>query len=635
MPFAQWGWPHQNHEAFAKNFPADFISEAVDQTRGWFYSLLMISTLLFDDKSCQQHGLQPVGMPRPYRNCVVLGHVCDMDGRKESKSKGNYTSPNLVLRGITKLNVVPDETLSPGTVGLQSDQVRSLALKPSERVTLSTDEKQSGSTIQAQVVKAKVKVKDTVHLHPTDLATLGLTVDGDVLWFQIPTEPPGADAFRWLFCAANAPWSNTRLSMRNIREGQREFLLRQRNVIQFFTIYANIAIENGDFDPAGEAPRKPSDRGVLDRWILHQLDATVRAATEEMDAFRLYEGCRHLSTFVDDLSNWYVRRSRSRFWGEGDELEDALWTLYEVLKTFARLIAPFVPFTAEGIYQALVVPVQPDAPASVHLCSWPEPIDAHQDSELADKMAIAREIVSLGLAARASAKIKVRQPLRVATVVLAEPERQEGLGHLEPLILDELNVHRLDFVEDAERFVEFEVKPDFKKLGRKLGKDMKVVASALAAMNGLEAKNALDNGGLQVEAGGRTLTLLAEDCQIRVSAREGYQASSSVDGVVAISTEIDPSLRAEGLVREMVNRVQNLRKELDLGYTDRIALCLDGQPEVISALEEFGSVLQQETLAKTMAVGELVADPTGWTVREWTVEGHEVTAQVRAIPAGA
>ncbi len=619
MPFAQWGWPHQGDEAFKKSFPADFISEAVDQTRGWFYSLLMINTLLFDDKTCEERGLPKVGFPRPYRNCVVLGHVCDMDGRKESKSKGNYTSPNLVLRGKTTIDVLPDPTLERGTVGLKPDQVPSLDLGKDDRITVSALE--GGSSLKVKVVPAKVKPKDTVHLHPDDLAAIGAPPQGGKIWFATPGEAPGADAFRWLFCASNAPWSNTRLSVRAIREGQREFLIRLRNVYQFFAIYADIAVKNGQFHP--KAKRVPSEH-LLDRWIRDRLNRTVQEVTTQLDGYRLFESTKALSSFVEDLSNWYVRRSRERFWGEGPELVDALGTLYDCLTEFTKLIAPFTPFTAEALWQALG---GQDRAASVHMAEWPSVDTAALNHALSEDMALIRDLASMGLAARASAKLKVRQPLHALTIVLADPSRKAAVEALSALLVDELNIHRVEFASNAEEYVAFAVKPDFKKLGARLGKDMKAVAAAVSALDPLTAKRSLDQGSLTVQVDGREFVLTAEEILITITPKGDYQAASSPNGVVVISTVLDDALKAEGAVRELVNRVQNLRKDLDFGYTQRISLYLSGTESLVQAAREHADYLCRETLTTNLQFG---AAPAAATVREVEVDGLALTVGVLA-----
>ena len=625
MPFAQWGWPHQGQEQFAASFPADFISEAVDQTRGWFYSLLMISTLLFDDETMQAHGLAPVGMPRPYKQCVVLGHVTDMEGRKESKSKGNYTSPNLVFRGKVRLDALPVESLKRGQVGLKKDQVRGLEISPKERITISTDEAgEHGLPMKLTDCDLGNK-KDCCGLHPDDLEALGLPREGGKAWFRVPFEAPGADAFRWLFCVSNPPWSNTRLSLRAIRDGQREFLLRLRNVHQFFSIYANIAAEKGQFDPAGTPPRAPAERSLLDRWILHELTATTQVVTEMLEATRVYEAARALLAFVDALSNWYVRRSRSRFWGEGAELEDALWTLHEVLATTSQLIAPFVPFTAEGIWRSLAPAGQPD---SVHLSSWPVADTSLLDPELHERMALIRELTSLGLAARTDSKIKVRQPLEKVTVVLADPSQEAAVRDLKDVLLEELNVRALEFAANASEYVAYTVKPDFRALGRELGKDMKSVAKALGAMDGASAKAQLDADGIFIDLGHRQVTLTSEQCQVQVQAVGDWQAASSPLAVVALDTQLSESLLDEGRVRELTNRIQGLRKQLDLGYTQRIELGVYGSGAVVGALQRFGDRLAHEVLATRLDHG--ASAPPGETT-EIEVEGETVQVQLIAL----
>jgi isoleucyl-tRNA synthetase len=625
MPFAQWGWPHKGQERFAANFPADFISEAIDQTRGWFYSLVMISTLLFDDETCRSRGLAPVGLPRPFRTCLVMGHVCDVDGRKESKSKGNYTSPNLVLRGRARLDGLPDARLERGTVGLKPDQVASLDVPKEERVVVSRDAGAAG--LSCRVVAAAVKPKDAVHVHPDDLVALGLPATGGKVWFATPGEPPGADAFRWLFCASN-PSSNTRISLRAIRDGQREFLMRLRNVYQFFAIYADIAAEQGRFDPAGQPPRAVADRDELDVWITDRLNETIGRVIGHMDAYRLHEASRALSEFVDDLSNWYVRRSRSRFWGEGTELEDALWTLYEVLERVSVLVAPFVPFTAEAMYRGLTAG-RPDASVSVHLREYPVAGPILAPSSLA-AMAVVRELASLGLSARSQARIKVRQPLGTATVVLSEAGRsQAAVDAFGDILASEINVKRVDFATDAARFVTFQVKADFKKLGARLGRDMKAVAGKLAALPGVEVKRAMDQGGLDLDLGDRSVRIAPDEVLVTVTPLPGYQAASSPLAVVVISTEIDEALAAEGLVRELVNRIQNARKDMGLGYTQRIALSVDASPILLDALGHHAEWLKGETLAVSLRLGSGLQEQG--ERREMDVDGHAVRLGIHAL----
>ncbi|MEE2752154.1 MAG: isoleucine--tRNA ligase [Myxococcota bacterium] len=608
MPFAQLGYPHQNAEEFQQAFPADFISEAVDQTRGWFYSLLMISTLLFDEETCGRLGIEAPGFPRPYENCVVLGHVCDMDGRKESKSKGNYTPPDLVIRGRMRLKVQPDESVNPGQVGFKPELVRALDLGKKERLYV----EQGSERVEFEVVKRTVEGKETTHLHPSDIERLGIE---DVVELKAPFSAPGADAFRWLFYASNPPFSNTRLSLRAIREGQREFLLRLRNVHSFFAIYANIA----EFHPSKTARRDPSERALLDRWVLHELTALNQRVTERMDDYRLYEAARDLQSFVESLSNWYVRRSRRRFWGEGVETEDALWTLYEVLCGFSRMVAPFVPFIAEALYRDLEVGCLDGAPASVHHCSWPEVDEGLIDASLSEAMALVRELASLGLAARSRVGVRVRQPLAAAEVILAQPEQAGRLGPLLSLLSEELNVREVRFTERAEEFVDFRVKPNFQVLGRRLGKNMKACAAALAARPGTEVRAAVLAGGLEIDLGDSTVLLGEEDVIIEVQPRGEFEAAGSANAVVGVHSAIDEDLREEGLAREIVNRIQGQRKELDLGYTDRIELGISGDPSVMKAVERYREHVATETLVvRWVELGES-SDST-----EFDVDGHSL-----------
>ncbi len=560
MPFAQHGWPHQNHETFASSFPADFISEAVDQTRGWFYSLLMISTLLFDDETCARFGLDALGYPRPYKNVIVLGHVCDSEGKKESKSKGNYTSPDLVLKGWMKVRALPDASLKPGQVAFKPAQVRSLGLDPNERLTA-----QDGTLLE--VVGRPVKGKDSVHLHPDDLARLGQD-----LVLKPPFPPPGADAFRWLFYASNPPWNNTRISLKAILEGQREFLFRLKNVHQFFVLNA------GD----GYVPAAPSTSNLLDGWILHELDVLVEKVTGWLDSYLLFEPARAIQDFVDGLSNWWLRRSRDRFDDSGADGKAARDTLYHVLVTLSRLTAPFVPFMAEAMHRSLA---PAGAPESVHLWTWPETNAAFRAPELARDMSLVRELASLGLSARANVGVRVRQPLAAAEVVLADDSRAASLGALVELLRDELNVREVRFSTDAGRFVNFRVKADFKSLGARLGKDMKAVAAGIAALDGATVRAQLASGTLVVAGH----ALGPTDVLTEVSPREGFQASGSAAAVVALHAELTEDLLEEGLAREVASRLQGLRKAAGLAYGEQARAWVLGEGRAAAALARHGA----------------------------------------------
>lgn len=532
MPFAQWGYPHQGQDKFQQAFPADFISEAIDQTRGWFYSLLMVSNLLFEEAEA----------PHPYRTCIVLGHVTDKTGKKESKSKGNYTPPALIL-------------------------------------------------------------------------------DSD-----------GADAMRWYFYAANPPWNNTRYSPEAVRQSQQEFLVKLRNVYAFFVIYANI----DSFDPT-TTPRRPvAERALLDRWMLSELNLANREVTAFMDDYRLYDAAQRLILLTDALSNWYVRRSRSRFWapateGAGDKW-DAYHTLYEVLTAMSKLAAPFIPFFTETLHQNLVRRAQADAPVSVHLCDWPAVDEAAIDEGLSEAMGAIRDIVSLGLQTRAAHQLKVRQPLALAEVIVGEPGLAARIERYADLIADELNVKDVQFVEEAGDRVNFTVKPNYRALGPIFGKRMPVVRAALDGADADQIRTALVQTGearITLEDG-EEVSLSSEHVQVAVEACEGYAAAGGAVGVVVLNTALSETLISEGLAREVMSRIQSMRKEQDLEYTARIHVRLSGAEAIESAARAFSDVIASETLAESISVGGVIpADPSNVSVE---VDGHalEIAIEVTA-----
>ena len=530
MPFAQWGFPHRNRDRFLESFPADYITEAVDQTRGWFYSLLMISTLLFDEDTCGRLGVPTPEGPHPYRSCLVLGHVTDPQGRKESKSRGNYTPP--------------EETL-------------------------------------AEV---------------------------------------GADAFRWFFLTATAPWANKRHSLANVRAAAREFPLKLRNVYSFFTIYAEI----DGFDPRTDAGRPVGERPALDRWILSHLEETTATVTGGLAELKAHDAARALAAFAESLSNWWLRRSRRRFWEPVSESGynagklDAHRTLYDCLVRVSRLAAPFVPFLAEEIHRNLVAgPFGEEAAESVHCTDWPAR-EFPLDPGLNEEMAAAREIASLGLRVRKEHEIRVRQPLAGATVAVADTDLRCRLDRHRELIADELNVGAVRFREDPEADLEFAVKPNFRRLGPRLGSRMPLARKAIAKLDARAVRDALAAGPLRLDlSSGESVELGAEDLAIESRPREGRALAGSPLATVALDTVLTPTLRAEGRYRELLNRVQNLRKELDLPYVARIRIGLEADDSLLALVREREAHFLGETLAMELLPGRL----PGAEAREIEIEG--------------
>lgn len=587
MPFAQWGYRGEDGPAVARDrfhaqFPADFISEALDQTRGWFYSLLAISTLLFgrqgaavaveagqqraagqavgawpaaasaagparaaeDEAAAALARRQPVPYPHPFRNCVVLGLMLGEDGQKMSKSKRNYREP-----------------------------------------------------------------------------------------FEI-FERYGADALRWFFFANQPPWTTIRYAERAIRDCIPEFLLRLWNCYAFFVIYANI----DGFDPVARMPvqavpgnggpaggggcqlahadlaqargfRPVAERSELDRWVLSELNRTAAAVVEHMDRYESYEACRRLHAFVEGLSNWYVRRSRDRFWArmdgahEQDKL-DAYWTLYECLLTTCKLIAPFTPFLAETIWQNLAGVFHRDpaaaawqVPESVHLCDYPTGQAEAIDPLLSERMGLLRQIASLGLSARMAHKLKVRQPLGRVEVILSDDRHRAWLEAHDALLREELNVKQIRYTRSAE-YITYQVLPNYKRLGPRLGKLLPAVKQALERAEAGQLLEALQSAGqvtLPVEGTG--VVLDRDDLEVRLKAKEGWAAAQGAGVVVVLSTELTPELIAEGLARDFIRLVQERRKELGLQFTERIRIAVGGATqEVQAALEAFRPQILEETL---------------------------------------
>ncbi len=644
MPFAQWGFPHQGREEFERSFPADFITEAIDQTRGWFYSLLMISTLVFDKGVMSRLKLVPEPYPHPYRTCIVLGHVTDPTGKKESKSKGNYTPPDVILdRVAMEFGVLGEDQVDAkpkeGTVLVAREDLQGLDLSPGAAITVYPVGKE-GEAREFLIDAAKRLPRRLVLLSGTDRAALGvkptergakvlpsevmrLAENERLVLADTKTPAPGADAFRWFFLGANPPWNPTRHSLTNVRSLQRELPLKLRNVYSFFTIYA----APDEFDPLTMKGRPIGERALLDRWILSELALLTEEVIDRMDNYRAYEAAKELSNFVDGLSNWYLRRSRQRFWRSemDDDKIDAYATLYEVLGTVTRLAAPFVPFMTEEMYQNLVK--RPGGAAvreSVHMEDYPEADTSRIDRSLSEEMATVRDIVSLGLRVRTNHKLKVRQPLARAEIILSHPDVEERIAKYRELIAAAMNVVEIDFVPGAEEHIRYGIKPNFRRLGRKLGKNMPVLKKALAQADGAALrKSLLDKGSVDVKVAGDTLSLELEDVEVVVKAREGYAAAGDQTSVVVLSTELTPELIEEGIYRELLNRIQTFRKELELEYTQRIRLAIRGSDRLNEIIEKRREHLMGETLCV-----ELVNDGASFPdadKREVEIEGQEAT----------
>ena len=524
MPFAQFHHPFENQELFEERFPADFICEALDQTRGWFYSLLASSVLLFDQPS--------------YRNVLCLGLILDPEGQKMSKSKGNVVAP-----------------------------------------------------------------WDVIDRH-------------------------GADAFRWYYFTSQQPWSGYRFSLETVGESVRKFLLTLWNTYSFYVLYANV---DGFDHRAHELP--PGERSDLDRWMLSRLQSTIASVREGLDGYDTTSAGRSIGSFVDALSNWFVRRSRRRFWrpaaagadASGEEERDkiaAYLTLHECLLTTSKLLAPFTPFVADEIYSNLS-----GEEVSVHLCDFPEPDEALIDRELDFDMAVARRTVELGRAARSQAQMKVRQPLREAVVVANERERA-AIARLEGLVLDELNVKELSYVSEADELGRYEVKPNYRQLGPRFGSRMQAVAKGIESLDPAEVASALDRGEpVLVPVGGGEESLSGDDLTLVMTPPPGYQLERQASYAVALKLDLDDDLRREGFAREVVHAVQNARKEAGLQVEDRIELSLSGDATMLEAVRRHADYVTGETLATSLELDG--KSPSGAHVNTTRIDGSEVGIALR------
>lgn len=514
MPFAQWHYPFENKDVFAKTFPADFISEAVDQTRGWFYTLIAISTLLFDKPA--------------YKNVIVLGHVQDKNGQKMSKSKGNAVEPMSALK------------------------------------------------------------------------------------------KHGADAIRWYFYENSAPWLPNRFHDDAVQEGQRKFLGTLWNTYAFYVLYANI----DKFNPS-EHILDYKKLSIMDKWLLSRLNSLIKFVDSNLSTYHVTETAKGLQKFIDELSNWYVRRSRERFWGK-DMTQDkinAYMTLYTALSTFIKLAAPMIPFITDNIYQNLVRNSYPDAKESVHLCDFPEANEAHIDKELEKNMQLVLDIVSLGRAARNSANIKNRQP--VGEMFVKAPFALANF--YKSIVADELNVKQVDFTDNMEKYLSYSLKPQFKVLGPKAGSKINEIKQVLSQLNGHTAKEELDkNGTLKVKLTSGDFTLSREDVEISMTQTKGFSTQAYNKVTVAISTTLSPALLEEGFVREIISKLQTMRKENGFEVTDRIAVHVDGSDKVNSLIIRNSPQIQKIVLANTLATGK--AD--GYS-KEWNINGEKVTLIIK------
>ncbi len=617
MPFAQWGFPHaeQSRRRVAERFPADFISEAIDQTRGWFYGLLAISTLLRDDLKRTVGELAPPGFgeyPIPYRTCIVLGHMMGEDGLKMSKRKKNYREPSYIFDhyGADAMRWFFYSAQTPWT----SVRFTESAIRDAQREFLvKLYHVLSFFTIYANI--------DGFEPGPSDEATKRRSDEGARDEGQGTRDEgagrraqgAGGGPFAPSTAEGGCPPSST------TAEGG-----------------CPPSDSRGRLSPHACPWRPGAQRGELDRWILSELHRTVRTVRDCMDRFENFPAAQSLIGFVDGLSNWYVRRSRERFWRPVESSDpaavqdkwDAYHTLYECLTTLSRVLAPFVPFFAEFMYQQLerrrpldrLADGDDGQPVSVHLCDYPQPDASLIDEDLARRMAQVREIVSLGRAARTAAKIKVRQPIQRVEIVLARPDDEPFLRDHEALIREELNVKQVEFAAEADQYVRYEVRPNFKAIGPKYGKLAPKIAAALKSLpDPAAARRALsEQGTLAVEVEGQRIELTPEEVEVRLEAREGWSAAQGRVGVVVISTELTDELRAEGLVREFIHHVQNLRKEHNLPYEARITLYVEADEALRDVLRRYQDVVRGECLAERIEP----TVPAGVAAREVKVEGH-------------
>ena len=513
MPFAQWHYPFENQDIFEDNFPADFISEAVDQTRGWFYSLMAISTLLFDKA--------------PYKNVIVLGHVQDKDGQKMSKSKGNAVDP---MDALNKY---------------------------------------------------------------------------------------GADAIRWYFYSNSAPWLPNRFHEDAVVEGQRKFMGTLWNTYAFYVLYANI----DEFDPT-KYTLEYDKLSVMDKWLLSKLNSMVKSVDDNLGNYRIPEATKALAEFVDDMSNWYVRRCRERYWAKDmpQDKINAYMTLYTALVTLCKTAAPMIPFLTEDIYQNLVRTVDKNAPESIHLCDFPEVNESMIDPELEASMDEVLKVVVFGRAARNTANIKSRQP--IANMYIKAAKTLDD--YFVDILRDELNVKNVEFKEDLSAFTAYSFKPQLRTVGPKYGKHLNAIKEYLANVDGNKAMNELKaDGVIKFTADDTEIALAEEDLLIDVAKMEGYVTEGDNYVTVVIDTTLTPELIEEGYVREVISKIQTMRKDSDFQVTDRIKVYVTGNAKIADVMEK-----NADEITRVVLGDAFVMDATCDNSKEWNINGEKVTIGV-------
>ena len=513
MPFAQWHYPFENKEVFESHFPADFISEAVDQTRGWFYSLLAVSTLLFNKA--------------PYKNVIVLGHVQDENGQKMSKSKGN-------------------------------------AVDPMEALTTY-----------------------------------------------------GADAIRWYFYINSAPWLPNRFHGKAVTEGQRKFMGTLWNTYAFYVLYAEI----DQFNPM-EHTLNYDNLPVMDKWLLSKLNSCVKAVDENLGAYKIPEAARAMQEFVDDMSNWYVRRSRERFWAKGmpEDKVNAYMTLYTALVTIIKTAAPMIPFMTEDIYQNLVRNLDSGAKESIHLCDFPVVKEEWIDAELEKDMDLVLKVVVLGRAARNGANIKNRQPIG-KMFVKAELELPDFFRQI---IEEELNVKNAEFTQDVSAFTTYTFKPQMRTLGPKYGKLLNAIRTALTEVDGNAAMNDLNTKGiLKLDIDGNEVELTPEDVLTEMTQKEGYVSETDNGITVVLDTNLTEELLEEGFVREIISKIQTMRKEADFEVMDHITVSAENNDKLFDIIKKNESTIKNDVLADEIILGQA----KGYT-KEWNINGENIVLGV-------